>query len=340
VQGFHHRGEFDPPEWANTLKNYYLHIRVEGRDKAKRRRYYRKIEKEKLRLAEMGVSQELLISVCRYLSTLNLSSENGLWNYCNIHPYSLIYLFKGESMKIKFDETTERYIAYFDIMGFTDMVYRHDHSYVSEIMNKVSNSVNYIKEMEEHIFQKAKQKKKSRIATDISKGIVQPVMFSDSVLFISRSNSIFDARKIIYVSALFLTEMFKFKIPIKGSLSYGVFTADFENSKFFGRPLVDAYHLACDTYFYGALLHHSFEKHVSENDIPYPEMILRRKQVPMKAGNISHSFIVFDFLNENDTPTSDLIPNFYSTVSGNVRKYVDNTLSVYDYKPIFDTEKS
>jgi len=70
VQGFHHRGEFDPPEWANNLKNYYWYIRVEGRDKAKRRKYYRYIAKEKIRLSELGLDQELIILVCRYLSSL------------------------------------------------------------------------------------------------------------------------------------------------------------------------------------------------------------------------------------------------------------------------------
>lgn len=70
MQGFHHRGEFDPPEWANNLKNYYWHIRVEGRDKAKRRRYYRLVEKEKLKLAEANIDQKLILAVCKYLSTL------------------------------------------------------------------------------------------------------------------------------------------------------------------------------------------------------------------------------------------------------------------------------
>jgi hypothetical protein len=71
VQGFHHRGEFDPPVWANNLKNYYWHIRVEGRDKAKRRRYHRLISKEKLRLAELGISQIYIEASCRYLSCLD-----------------------------------------------------------------------------------------------------------------------------------------------------------------------------------------------------------------------------------------------------------------------------
>jgi len=71
VQGFHHRGEFDPPEWANNLKNYYWYIRVEGRDKAKKRRYYRYIAKEKLRLAELGIDQLLINAVCKYLIRLD-----------------------------------------------------------------------------------------------------------------------------------------------------------------------------------------------------------------------------------------------------------------------------
>lgn len=70
MQGFHHRGEFDPPEWANNLKNYYWYIRNEGRDKAKRRRFYRLIAKEKLKLAENGIDQELINAMCRYLCDL------------------------------------------------------------------------------------------------------------------------------------------------------------------------------------------------------------------------------------------------------------------------------
>jgi len=70
VQGFHHRGEYPTPDWAHNLRNYYWHIRVEGRDKAKRRKFYRLIEKEKLRLAEGYVDQQIIVVVCRYLATM------------------------------------------------------------------------------------------------------------------------------------------------------------------------------------------------------------------------------------------------------------------------------
>lgn len=62
------------PEWSENLRHLYWVIRVEGRIEAKRRRYYRKVEKEKLRLAEAGVSQIKIAAVCRYLCGFRNSS--------------------------------------------------------------------------------------------------------------------------------------------------------------------------------------------------------------------------------------------------------------------------
>lgn len=68
IYGYKPKGQVQLPQWANQLANYYWHIRVEGRDSAKRRRYYRLIYKEKLRLVEqLNIDQSLLKFVCRYL---------------------------------------------------------------------------------------------------------------------------------------------------------------------------------------------------------------------------------------------------------------------------------
>lgn len=74
--GFNPQANVDLPDWANLLKNYYWRIRVEGRDKVKKRRYYRYVTKEKLRLAESGIDQQLINAVCRYLSSFNVISAN------------------------------------------------------------------------------------------------------------------------------------------------------------------------------------------------------------------------------------------------------------------------
>ena len=58
------------PDWANNLANYYVGIRVDGRNRTLRRRYYRFVELEKLRLAMLGIDQKQIIAACRYLSGL------------------------------------------------------------------------------------------------------------------------------------------------------------------------------------------------------------------------------------------------------------------------------
>ena len=74
IYGHKHQGEFEIPDWAGRLKEYYWVIRVEGRDKSKQRRYYRLVEREKLRLAESLIDQDLILLVCRYLVSYKPSS--------------------------------------------------------------------------------------------------------------------------------------------------------------------------------------------------------------------------------------------------------------------------
>ena len=67
IYGFKHRALTDLPKWANNLHFPYWMIRVEGRNQTKRRKYYRAVSKEKLRLVEAGVPIEHVDAVCKYL---------------------------------------------------------------------------------------------------------------------------------------------------------------------------------------------------------------------------------------------------------------------------------
>lgn len=61
-------GGFFVPIDFNALRNWYCCLRIEKRNKTKRRFYYRKITKEKLRLAEQGHCQTCIIEYARNLS--------------------------------------------------------------------------------------------------------------------------------------------------------------------------------------------------------------------------------------------------------------------------------
>jgi hypothetical protein len=76
VMGWDDNKYVNLPDWSANLRHLYWVIRIEGRIKAKRLKYYRKVEKEKLRLAELGVSQTKIADVCRYLC--NFKNANTL----------------------------------------------------------------------------------------------------------------------------------------------------------------------------------------------------------------------------------------------------------------------
>lgn len=78
LRGFTRQADLVLPDWSKRLQNYYVVLRVDGRNKTLRRRYYRAVELEKLRLAELGLCQLQIIGVCRYLSGFNKGSEQRL----------------------------------------------------------------------------------------------------------------------------------------------------------------------------------------------------------------------------------------------------------------------
>jgi hypothetical protein len=79
IYGFKPQPDVKLPDWASNLTNYYWFIRVEGRDKSKRRRYYRYIRKEKLRLVEqLHIEEETLDALCKYLVSFNKVSSEKL----------------------------------------------------------------------------------------------------------------------------------------------------------------------------------------------------------------------------------------------------------------------
>ena len=76
--GFKHRALADVPKWAGNLHFPYWMIRVEGRNKAKCRRYYRAVLKEKIRLVESGIPIEHIEAVCKYLVSVRQTNANKL----------------------------------------------------------------------------------------------------------------------------------------------------------------------------------------------------------------------------------------------------------------------
>ena len=77
------REYFDQPYWAGRLRNYYWVIRNEGRNKTKRRMYYRLVAAEKLRLTP--------VTVYVTVDGRKLQYSNRKKRKTNLHNFITIY---------------------------------------------------------------------------------------------------------------------------------------------------------------------------------------------------------------------------------------------------------
>jgi hypothetical protein len=230
-------------------------------------------------------------------------------------------------MKTLWDETTVRYVAFLDIMGFTDLIYRNEHLVVKEKMSKLSTLV-------EDLIENGHEDN------------VKSIIFSDSILLISKNSEKESLSAILLALQNFFVHCLMNKIPIKGAISKGLFTANFKSSLFFGQPIIDAYKLEEDLQMYGVILDHKIEVDLKGDEDMYNNYCLN-SPVPTKNGLITHTSINWMFwanalddvyqnkiksvdeLNTSMNPTValDLIDEFYSDMSGYPRKYLDNTIN-------------
>jgi len=93
MHGFHHRAVADLPDWAGDLNNYYWRIRNEGRDKTKRRKYYRRVRAERLRLVEAGICLNKVDAVCKYLVSLKQVNADRMHVALESEPQQLSFNF-------------------------------------------------------------------------------------------------------------------------------------------------------------------------------------------------------------------------------------------------------
>lgn len=232
---------------------------------------------------------------------------------------------EGEQMA-KWTDTRKRFVAFFDVMGFKDFVYRHNHAKVVSLMRKLETGIRKIKRTEESLLFKRGRPATPKNDFDIDKVVVRPVFFSDSILLVTSDASPASANKMLMVAAWLTCHCMARSIPVKGAIALGEMTADFVNSVHCGRPLIDAYLLQDDLLIYGVVLHHTAEKFVRSHRVVGLNEEIVLQNVPMKSCVVHHAVLDWTrHLGGREDPMK-MIRKFYSTVSGVARRYVDNTL--------------
>jgi hypothetical protein len=223
-------------------------------------------------------------------------------------------------MQSDWQKTTKRFIAFFDIMGFKDMVQRNTHE---NILNKLESLKKVLKNLENITVDDSEELKK----INPSKFQTRSVTFSDSIIFFSKSDQLEDLQKITTDCYTLLQAALKRNLAIKGTMAFGEITVDFDNLLFFGQPIIDAFVLHEEIMLYGIVLDCSYESKLKTmlTTFNFPDSIITTYRVPLKNGKATHK-IIKPFNQENRAKWIDSLKQIYNSVSGKPRVYIDNTI--------------
>lgn len=218
--------------------------------------------------------------------------------------------------------TTERYVCFLDIMGFKDRLTRNGHE---SILSEIQEFYKYIGEIIDEFVEDIKNDVDWNNAFGPTE--IRHITFSDSILLVTGGKHKRDLTLLILVCAFVLEKSMHMKFPIKGALSKGLFTADFENSIFLGQPLVDAYILQEDLQYYGVIANRDVEKDIDLNfeSEDYKTLVFSI-ETPMKGYKTKHRNITIISYDLEKSTLDDL----YYSVDGRARVYVDNTIDIYE----------
>jgi len=228
----------------------------------------------------------------------------------------------------KWKVTTDRFVAFIDILGFKDRVLRSDHKEIYKMLRLLTKVLN-----ESINISYAVRNMKKMMEYQLDPDLLDYTMFSDSIIIFTKNADYFTYQILCEKLNELILEAFKLNIPIKGSISFGTITVDKSNNIFFGQPLIDAYLLEEDLNYMGIVIHHNFEKyllHINRRiniSVTHVDYILPEIKTPFKTGNFTHRNL--SFVNSPEY-SDELINVFKLSSSGYTRKYIDNTKAVVE----------
>ncbi len=226
-----------------------------------------------------------------------------------------------EESKKPWEVTCTRFVAFLDIMGFKDMVMRKSHKEVYEILNgfsKMSEQIERVKQVADSVY---------------------ITRFSDSIVVFSKDDEVSSFKHFVAIVIAIFADALLREVPLKGGIAHGEVSVNKSGAIFFWQPIIDAYLLEEDVCHYGVVCHNTIDNYISQSIITDHKLFnLYWGKTKLKSGDISHLMCNwYDFVNsvkdinpDKSTAIKNTINKLYLGVSGAPRRYIDNTLEVYN----------
>ena len=233
-----------------------------------------------------------------------------------------------EEKQAAWQTTDSRFVAFVDILGFKELVATSNHEDIYRKLHAISESKKFLQGTSDVPESQARYQGSN----------IYIASFSDSIVVFSKSDSIDNFYSFLIAVRWLFAKTISDGIPIKGALAHGTISVNKSSQIYFGKPIIDAYLMEEDVNYMGATCHHSIDSYL-QTKIPEinPEIdeFLFETKTPLKSGYYTHLNINWFRQIRNATKVSpDLIRNVISTFklssSGPSRKYVDNTIKIFD----------
>jgi hypothetical protein len=186
----------------------------------------------------------------------------------------------------------ETFIAFFDILGFKEIIYNNELSEVKRLFNHLLRETQTAVSGEKYM-----ELNSGVIIPDLKEQQVNCLHISDSVIFWTNSNTEKDFIDLLNVCYTFYWRSLQTTFPLRGCLTYGEIDfnpqtfdntngAKFYNYSLIGKGLVDAYIKSDNMEYAGCILDKLAIEKVNDkliNDLIYDQKICMYK-VPLKKG--------------------------------------------------------
>lgn len=164
---------------------------------------------------------------------------------------------------------------------------------------------------------------------------------SDSIVLFSKDDTTFSLDLITTASSLSMSMAINYGIPLKGCLAHGEISVNKDKQIYFGQPLMDAYLLQEDLFYYGITAHGSIDSFFSTTKyfLEDPNYYLRTEvKTPFKSGAVVHRNINWFKIHfapnisaeSKKEKFDEIIESLRTTTSGAPRRYIDNTIEVFE----------
>lgn len=217
------------------------------------------------------------------------------------------------------EDDCNRYIGFIDIMGFKDLVARRPHQEIKHMLLQMNQTRRILLKI------LGRDHKAGTVKEDTR---VRSISFSDSIVFVTKSDLPEDLFNLSVALKICQEAAIQSGLPTKGAISHGKLTIDFDRSIFFGQPLIDAYLLQEQLFYYGIIADNNAEARLKtlmeekSGDFEHNHFI--RLSTPLKSGKVNHFNVRLNSIQ------ADQLDYLYDSVSGTARKYVDNTIEIYN----------